>query len=86
MVEIYGFSRFKCYTLIDETPEILIKYFMLQYKSCENYEIIDNSKINNNYNNLVFSYFSKNDFVNSSISDRCFFDDTSRNKNTHIRL
>ena len=28
MLDIYGFSRFKCYTLIDETPEILIKYFL----------------------------------------------------------
>ena len=50
MLEIYGFSRFKCYTLIDETPEILIKYFMLQYKSCENYEIIDNFVYKPKYN------------------------------------
>jgi len=41
MLDIYGFSRFKCYTLIDETSEILIKYFLLQYKSCEKYEIIN---------------------------------------------
>jgi glycosyltransferase involved in cell wall biosynthesis len=41
MLDIYEFSRFKCYTLIDETPEILIKYFLLQYKSCEKYEIIN---------------------------------------------
>jgi glycosyltransferase involved in cell wall biosynthesis len=42
LLDIYGFSRFKCYTLIDETPETLIRYFLLQYKSCENYEIINN--------------------------------------------
>jgi glycosyltransferase involved in cell wall biosynthesis len=50
LLDVYGFSRFKCYTLIDETPETLIKYFLLQYKSCENYEIINNyiSKIKYN--------------------------------------
>lgn len=50
MLDIYGFSRFKCYTLIDETPEILINYFMLQYKSCENYEIINNFVYKPKYN------------------------------------
>lgn len=38
----YGFSRFKCYSLIDETPETMTRYFMLQYKSCANFEIINN--------------------------------------------
>jgi hypothetical protein len=42
MLDIYGFDRFKCYSLTDETPEVLIKFFELQYKSCENYEIINN--------------------------------------------
>ena len=42
MLDVYGFSRFKCYTLIDEPYEVLLKYFMMQYKSCEKYEIIDN--------------------------------------------
>ena len=50
MLDIYGFSRFKCYSLIDETPEVLIKYFELQYKSCENYEIINNFVYRPNYN------------------------------------
>jgi hypothetical protein len=50
MLDIYGFSRFKCYSLIDETPEILIKYFELQYKSCEKYEIINNFVYKPKYN------------------------------------
>jgi glycosyltransferase involved in cell wall biosynthesis len=37
-----GLSRFKCYTLIDETFNNLKKYFMM-YKSCDNFEIIDAS-------------------------------------------
>jgi hypothetical protein len=49
-LDIYGFSNFKCYTLIDETPEILIKYFLQLYKSCDNYEIINNYIYKLNYN------------------------------------
>lgn len=65
LLDIYGFSRFKCYSLIDETPEVLIKYFMLRYKSCENYEIINNyiHKIEYNSNfterHDVINYVSK---------------------------
>ena len=40
ILDNYGFSRFKFYTLINTPQKILINYFMLQYKSCENYEII----------------------------------------------
>lgn len=67
LLDIYGFSRFKCYTLIDETPEILIKYFMMMYKSCENYEIINNFVYKPKYNtdffqrNLVINHVSKSD-------------------------
>jgi len=42
LLDSYGFYRFKCYAFIDETPKTLIKYFMFQYKSCDNYEIINN--------------------------------------------
>ena len=41
LLDIYGFSRFKCYSLLDSSPNALEKYFMLQYKSCNNYEIIN---------------------------------------------
>jgi hypothetical protein len=67
MLDIYGFSRFKCYVLIDETPEILIKYFLLQYKSCENYEIINDfvykPKYNTNFDqrHLVINHVSNPD-------------------------
>ena len=66
------------FTLIDR-----LKFFFKKiiYQE-QDYEIIDNSKINNNYNNLVFSYFSKNDFVNSTITDRFFSDDIFKNKKT----
>ena len=46
----YGFSRFKCYSLIDESPEIMTRYFMLQYKSCDEFEIIDNHVYKPKYN------------------------------------
>ena len=67
MLDIYGFSRFKCYTLIDETLEILIKYFLLKYKSCENYEIINDfvykPKYNTNFDqrHLVINHISNPD-------------------------
>jgi glycosyltransferase involved in cell wall biosynthesis len=67
ILDRYGFSRFKCYTLIDETPETLIKYFMLKYKSCENYEIINNYVYKMKYNtdfsqrHDVINYVSKPD-------------------------
>lgn len=54
LLDTYGFSRFKCYTLIDETFDNLKKYFMM-YKSCEKYEIIHTSinkiKYNTDFNN-----------------------------------
>jgi glycosyltransferase involved in cell wall biosynthesis len=67
MLDIYGFSRFKCYTLIDETPEILINFFLLQYKSCEKYEIINDfvykPKYNTNFDqrHLVINHISNPD-------------------------
>jgi hypothetical protein len=64
MLDIYGFSRFKCYTLIDETPEILIKYFLLQYKSCENYEIINDFV----YKPIFNTEFSQRHLVINSVS------------------
>jgi glycosyltransferase involved in cell wall biosynthesis len=65
MLDIYGFSRFKCYVLIDEPHEVLLKYFMLQYKSCENYEIIDNFVYKPKYN----TGFSQRHLVINSVSN-----------------
>ena len=62
ILDIYGFSRFKCYTLIDETPEALIKYFMLRYKSCENYEIINNFIYKMKYNT---DFLQRHNVINS---------------------
>jgi len=64
------------FTLIDRLKFFFIKIIHQE----QDYEIIDNSKIDCNYNNLVFSYFSKNDFVNSTIIDRFFSDNTLKNK------
>lgn len=65
MLDIYGFSRFKCYVLIDEPHEVLLKYFMLQYKSCENYEIISNFIYRPIYN----TDFSQRHLVINSVSN-----------------
>ena len=65
MLDIYGFSRFKCYSLIDETSEVLIKYFELQYKSCEDFEIINNYIYKMKYNTT----FDKRHLVINSVSN-----------------
>ena len=39
-LDYYGLDRFKCYTLIDSSVEVLTNYFMMMYKSCDNFEII----------------------------------------------
>ena len=61
----YGFFRFKCYSLIDETLETMSKYFMLQYKSCEKFEIIDNFVYKPKYNtNLMERHLVINHLTN----------------------
>lgn len=46
----YGFSRFKCYSLIDSPEKILIQFFMVIYKSCREIEIINNNVSKIDYN------------------------------------
>ena len=53
ILDMYGFSKFKCYTLIDEPPEVLITYFMITYKSCKEYEIINNYVYKMPYNTIL---------------------------------
>ena len=60
LLDLYGFSRFKCYSLIDKEPEILIKYFMM-YKSCEEYEIINDSVNKIDYNT---DFCNRHDVIN----------------------
>jgi hypothetical protein len=62
ILDRYGFSRFKCYTLMDETPEVLIKYFMIKYKSCEKYEIISNYMYKPKYNT---DFSQRHEVINS---------------------
>jgi glycosyltransferase involved in cell wall biosynthesis len=66
LLDLYDFSRFKCYTLIDETPEILEKYFLLQYKSCDNYEIINNNIEKISYNTNLNQ---RHDVINNISND-----------------
>jgi len=57
--------RFKCYSLIDETPETMRRYFMLQYKSCDSFEIIDSYVYKPNYNtNLIDRHLVINEVTN----------------------
>jgi glycosyltransferase involved in cell wall biosynthesis len=60
LLDRLGLSRFKCYSLIDESFKNLEKYFMM-YKSCEKFEIINTSfnkiKYNCDFNN-------RNDVIN----------------------
>ena len=60
----------------------LIYFFKKIIYQEQDYEVIDNSKINLNYNNLVFSFFSKNDIINSKIIDRFFSHNTLGDKKT----
>lgn len=52
-LDYYGFYNFKCYTFIDSDTDELENYFMIMYKSCEDFEIINNNiykpKFNTNF-------------------------------------
>ena len=53
----YGFHRFKCYSLVDTTEAELEKYFHLLYKSCDNFEIINDNIVKLNYNTSFYERF-----------------------------
>lgn len=50
-----GLSRIKCYSMDDCTDEQLINYFMLIYKSCDDYYVYNRIKYNNELNNNILS-------------------------------
>jgi glycosyltransferase involved in cell wall biosynthesis len=54
-LDYYGFSRMKCYSLSDCTYDELKKYFLLTYKSCDDYEFITHSIINLSHNTNLSS-------------------------------
>ena len=58
----FGFDRMKCYSLIDESDENLINYFMLTYLSCESYKIFTS-----NINKIQFntSIQNKHEIINN---------------------
>jgi len=63
LLDIYGFSKFKCYTLIDNDVETLKKYVLFTYKHSNNYEIIDSNYIERvKYNT---NYSERHDVINS---------------------
>jgi glycosyltransferase involved in cell wall biosynthesis len=62
LLDLYEFSRFKCYSIIDKDEEILVKYFLLKYKSCDSYEIIDDNIKKLNYNT---SLHERHDIINN---------------------
>ena len=66
LLDLYNFSRFKCYTLIDETPEVLEKFFLLQYKSCDIQFIFDKE-----YYDIVSKrawHFASDNYISSAYS------------------
>lgn len=62
LLDLYDFSRFKCYSLIDKNEETLVKYFLMKYKSCDNYEIINNNIKKINYNT---NFYNRHDIINN---------------------
>lgn len=66
-LDLYGFERMKCYSLIGSSKQSLINFFVMMYKSTPKYEIIDvdicftefNSKYNNRFE-IINSLTNKN--------------------------
>jgi len=56
-LDYYGFYNFKCYTFIDSEMDELDKYFMVMYKSCENFEIINNNIYKPKFNTTFHERF-----------------------------
>jgi len=52
-IEQLGFSNMKCYTLLDETEETLIRYFKLCYLSVKEYHILSSNISKPKYNTLL---------------------------------
>ena len=40
LLDNYQLDHFKCYSLLTNTKQQLVNFFMLMYKSCDAYEII----------------------------------------------
>ena len=68
-LDYYGFEKFKCYTFIDSDVNELEKYFLVMYKSCNNFEIINNIVYKPKFNTDIHERFA---IINSitSITDK----------------
>jgi len=62
-LDSYGFTRMKCYSLIDVTDTLLVSYFKTMYLSTKDFEIIQNGFINRPKYNTSFS--QRSEVVNS---------------------
>jgi len=58
-LDSYGFTRMKCYSLIDVSSDLLVSYFKTMYLSTKEFEIIDNGFINKPKYNTTFSQRSQ---------------------------
>ena len=58
-LDSYGFSRMKCYSLIDISANLLVNYFKTMYLSTKQFEIIENGYINRPKYNTAFSQRSQ---------------------------
>jgi len=54
-LDSYKLDRFKCYSLIDVSSDLLVSYFKTTYLSTDNYEIIQNGYINRPKYNTHFT-------------------------------
>ena len=62
-IEYYGFDRMKIYSFIGLSNVKMVNYFMLMYKSVEDYEIIDANIIKLNYNTELIN---RHDIINNN--------------------
>lgn len=64
-IEFYNFDRMKTYSFLSLSKVKMINYFMLMYKSVEEYEIIDSDIIKLDYN---CDYTNRHDVINNNTS------------------
>ncbi len=62
-LDVYGFDKMKCYSLIDVSSDLLVSYFKTMYLSTEQYEIINNGYIDRPKYNSGFS--NRSQVINS---------------------
>lgn len=64
-LDYYNFSNFKCYSLIDVSDQDLMQYFLVMYKSTNNYQIICDNPLKPKFNT---SFSQRFEIINSITS------------------